>query len=102
MHPIDPKGYGTRNIPTVFYGEIPPSGDASGYAQNMAGDATGLNWQAGQAGIGQYTLRQEQAMMQQQAGTSGGRSHLWAAGMVTGAIVLLFLLGMAFPGVVQF
>ncbi len=92
MH--NPARYGTRNIETVFYGEIPVSGP-----EESTPNIAGLSMQ--HMGVGQYMMSQ-QPSMQPLSINQGGNSHLWAAGLVTGAIVLLLTMGVIFKGVVQF
>jgi hypothetical protein len=87
MHSSDPKSYGQNRpggIPIVTLGTSPMG--------TLGGPSYGL-----------AELQREEAMVQQTLGTStGGHPHLWAAGLVTGAIILLFALGLMFPGAVQF
>src|SRR5260370_30035020 len=98
MHSSDPKSYGTNRpggIPVVTLSTSP-----MGYMGDSLGVDHGMNWQGGNIGLGQEMMMQQPGY--QTPGQAGGHSHLYAAGIVTGAIILLFLLGLAFPGSVQF
>lgn len=95
MH--NPAGYGTRNIPQVEI--IQPDRGAYPKMQYI-GPSSPMGF-LGDASYGMAELqRKEEATMQQTP--SGHHVHLFTAGIVTGAIVLLVIMGIVFPGAVQF